>query len=256
MEAPKEGLSASAPHPRIVIKFCTQCKWMLRAAYFAQELLSTFSTDLGEVALQPATGGVFNIEIFYTTTPSSTTQAERGTVTNITVQSQVLWDRKTEGCFPETKEIKRRVRDIIDPNRDLGHVDGKKKAVGPSVETPPPEAITTQGATTAHAVPIAHAVPTVHAGPTAPELSLREFIAAGAATGDVNSSGRGGAEEQVLEHDEKSLEAQPGGGRYKRAAAGETENMEEEIGTRGVVCDTTHDERKRNLDGTICEDCS
>lgn len=67
---------------------------------FAQELLSTFSTDLGEVALQPATGGVFNIEIFYTTAPNSTTQAERGTVTSVTVQSQVLWDRKTEGGFP------------------------------------------------------------------------------------------------------------------------------------------------------------
>lgn len=67
---------------------------------FAQELLSTFSTDLGEVALQPATGGVFNIEIFYTTSPSSTTQAETGTVTNVTVKSQVLWDRKAEGGFP------------------------------------------------------------------------------------------------------------------------------------------------------------
>lgn len=58
-----------------------------------------------------------------------------------------------------------------------------------------------------------------------------------------------------MEHDERSLEAQPGGGRYK-GVAGETETMEEELGTKGVVCDTTHDERKRNLDGTICEDCS
>jgi predicted Rdx family selenoprotein len=55
---------------------------------------------LGEVALQPATGGVFSIEIFYITTPSSTTQAENGTVTSRTVQSQLLWDRKTEGGFP------------------------------------------------------------------------------------------------------------------------------------------------------------
>ena len=30
---------------------------MLRAAYFAQELLSTFGTTIGEVALIPATGG-------------------------------------------------------------------------------------------------------------------------------------------------------------------------------------------------------
>lgn len=67
---------------------------------FAQELLSTFSTDLGEVALQPATGGVFSIEIFYNTTPGSTTQAETGTITSLTVESKLLWDRKTEGGFP------------------------------------------------------------------------------------------------------------------------------------------------------------
>ncbi|KAK4202680.1 Rdx family-domain-containing protein [Triangularia verruculosa] len=98
--------------PRVTIQFCTQCKWMLRAAYFAQELLSTFSTSLGEVALQPATGGVFIVEII---TTSGSDQA--------TLSKKVLWDRKTDGGFPETKELKRRVRDIIDPGRGLGHVD-------------------------------------------------------------------------------------------------------------------------------------
>jgi len=41
----------------------------------------------------------------------------------------LLWDRKAEGGFPETKVLKQRVRDHIDPNRDLGHSDkhGKKK---------------------------------------------------------------------------------------------------------------------------------
>ena len=47
--------------PRIVIVYCTQCQWLLRAAWMAQELPSTFSTDLGEVALQPGTGGVFQV---------------------------------------------------------------------------------------------------------------------------------------------------------------------------------------------------
>ncbi|KAK4189510.1 Rdx family-domain-containing protein [Podospora australis] len=95
--------------PRITIQFCTQCKWMLRAAYFAQELLSTFGTSLGEVALQPATGGVFVVEI----TSASASEARQ----------TVLWDRKVDGGFPETKELKRRVRDVIEPGRDLGHVD-------------------------------------------------------------------------------------------------------------------------------------
>lgn len=34
-----------------------------------------------------------------------------------------MWDRKTDGGFPETKELKRRVRDVIEPDRNLGHVD-------------------------------------------------------------------------------------------------------------------------------------
>ncbi|KAK0125109.1 hypothetical protein ONS96_008975 [Cadophora gregata f. sp. sojae] len=106
-------------YPRVTIEFCTQCKWLLRAAYFAQELMSTFSTSLGEVALQPSTGGTFIVNL----------QTERrgsvqGSIASIT--QHVLWDRKAEGGFPETRELKRRVRDVIDPKRDLGHVDGKK----------------------------------------------------------------------------------------------------------------------------------
>ncbi|TGV77465.1 selenoprotein, partial [Mesorhizobium sp. M00.F.Ca.ET.149.01.1.1] len=47
--------------PRIVITYCTQCQWLLRAGWMAQELLSTFGTDLGEVTLVPGTGGIFTI---------------------------------------------------------------------------------------------------------------------------------------------------------------------------------------------------
>lgn len=39
----------------------------------------------------------------------------------------VLWDRKTEGGFPETKELKNRVRNVIEPGRDLGHIDRSLK---------------------------------------------------------------------------------------------------------------------------------
>lgn len=39
------------------------------------------------------------------------------------IQSRVLWDRKADGGFPETKELKRRVRDVVEPGRNLGHVD-------------------------------------------------------------------------------------------------------------------------------------
>ena len=78
-----------------------QCRWLLRAAWMAQELLSTFGTDLGEVALSPATGGVFEI----------------------TYDGTTIWERKADGGFPDAKTLKQRVRDRLDPGRDLGHID-------------------------------------------------------------------------------------------------------------------------------------
>ncbi|KAK2593143.1 hypothetical protein QQS21_009153 [Conoideocrella luteorostrata] len=110
--------------PRITIQFCTQCKWMLRAAYFAQELLSTFSTSLGEVALQPSTGGTFIVTIHhYNHYFQEGQEAQDAQDPRAHITSEVLWDRKLDGGFPETKELKRRVRDVVDPKRDLGHVD-------------------------------------------------------------------------------------------------------------------------------------
>ncbi|GAB7340543.1 hypothetical protein MBLNU457_6958t1 [Dothideomycetes sp. NU457] len=102
--------------PRVAITYCTQCRWMLRAAYFGQELLSTFGTDIGEIALIPSTGGLFQVHL--THIPQGSTET----------QSVLLWDRKTEGGFPETKVLKQLVRDQIDPKRDLGHSDKGGKA--------------------------------------------------------------------------------------------------------------------------------
>ena len=97
---------------------------------FAQELLSTFGPALGEVALQPATGGVFTVTI--------ETAADTGAAAAAAVPF-LLWDRKVEGGFPETKELKRRVRDVIAPGRNLGHVDrnygGEKGAVAAAAES-------------------------------------------------------------------------------------------------------------------------
>ncbi|KAL2052304.1 hypothetical protein ABVK25_007463 [Lepraria finkii] len=123
----KEVSEAQGPIvlPRIIIKYCTKCKWMLRAAYFAQELLSTFSTSIGEVALVPSTGGVFTIDIVH-----SGTQSDPDAVSpevQVTTQTSRLWDRDTECGFPEVKHLKQLVRNIIDPTRDLGHVDGHRK---------------------------------------------------------------------------------------------------------------------------------
>ncbi|KAK8212488.1 seleno protein domain-containing protein [Phyllosticta capitalensis] len=115
--------------PRVAITYCTQCRWMLRAAYFGQELLSTFGTAIGEIALVPATGGIFTVGLSYR--PSEIAGASEGADSSI--QEVLLWDRKAEGGFPETKVLKQRVRDHLEPNRNLGHSDvhGKHGAKKP-----------------------------------------------------------------------------------------------------------------------------
>ncbi|TVR63239.1 MAG: SelT/SelW/SelH family protein [Candidatus Competibacteraceae bacterium] len=87
--------------PRVSITYCTQCRWLLRAAWLAQELLTTFEAELGEVALRPGSGGVFEIR----------------------VEDELIWSRQREGRFPEAKEVKQRVRDRVAPERNLGHSD-------------------------------------------------------------------------------------------------------------------------------------
>jgi selenoprotein W-related protein len=87
--------------PRIVIRYCPKCRWLLRAGWLAQELLSTFSEEIAEVAIAPAESGTFEI----------------------IAQGTQVWDRKTDGGFPEAKELKKRVRNVIAPEKDLGHSD-------------------------------------------------------------------------------------------------------------------------------------
>jgi selenoprotein W-related protein len=85
--------------PRLEITYCTGCRWLLRAAWVAQELLTTFETELTEVALRPGAGGIFEIRL----------------------DEKLLWSRTTQGRFPELKELKQLVRDQIAPEKDLGH---------------------------------------------------------------------------------------------------------------------------------------
>ncbi|GAA6168781.1 hypothetical protein NBRC116591_25920 [Sessilibacter corallicola] len=74
---------------------------MLRSAWLAQELLTTFESQLEGVTLSPGTGGVFEI----------------------TVDDHLIWERKRDGGFPDIKVLKQKVRDIIDPDMSLGHSD-------------------------------------------------------------------------------------------------------------------------------------
>lgn len=90
--------------PRIEINYCTQCRWLMRAAWMAQELLTTFVAEVGEVALVPGTGGVFDVRL----------------------NGDLIYSRKEAGRFPESKELKQLVRDRIAPEMPLGHSDSKQ----------------------------------------------------------------------------------------------------------------------------------
>ncbi len=46
---------------RIEIKYCTQCRWLMRSAWMAQELLTTFDQEISELSLRPGTGGIFEV---------------------------------------------------------------------------------------------------------------------------------------------------------------------------------------------------
>ena len=89
--------------PRVEIEYCSQCRFILRASWMAQELLTTFAEELGEVALVPGSGGIFEVRL----------NGER------------LWSKQQLGRYPEPREIKQLIRDRVAPEKDLGHSDRK-----------------------------------------------------------------------------------------------------------------------------------
>lgn len=95
------GSSEAPTRVPLRIRYCTQCRWLPRATWIAQELLSTFPTEL-EVTLEPGFGGVFEVEL----------------------EGAIIFSRSQSRRFPEPKELKQRIRDRVDPQRSLGHSDG------------------------------------------------------------------------------------------------------------------------------------
>jgi selenoprotein W-related protein len=73
----------------------------MRAAWTAQELLTTFEAEIGEVTLIPGTGGIFEVR----------------------AEGRLVWSRHEHKRFPEIKELKQAVRDAIAPGKSLGHAD-------------------------------------------------------------------------------------------------------------------------------------
>ncbi len=93
--------------PTISIEYCPKCGWMLRAAYMAQELLTTFTHDVYGVLLQPSE--VSGSYIIY-------------------IDGKEIFNRTQAGRFPEIKELKQLVRDVVAPEKSLGHSEASNPA--------------------------------------------------------------------------------------------------------------------------------
>jgi len=85
--------------PRIEITYCTRCKFMLRATWLAQELLTAFGDELGEVAIVPSSGGIFEV----------------------TLDGDVIATNRDGAPMPDPAAVKRTVRDRVAPDRKIGH---------------------------------------------------------------------------------------------------------------------------------------
>ena len=97
-----EDKKSTSTKKTVSLEYCPKCGWLLRSAYMAQELLTTFSEDLEGVLLKPSeTSGTFQVR----------------------VDDEIIFDRKQAGRFPEIKELKQLVRDHVNPGKSLGHSD-------------------------------------------------------------------------------------------------------------------------------------
>ncbi|MBW2271745.1 MAG: SelT/SelW/SelH family protein [Deltaproteobacteria bacterium] len=85
--------------PRVEIEYCAPCRFLLRATWTSQELLTSFAEELGEVALVPGSGGIFEVR----------------------VDGRTIFSRAEVGRFPEIKELKQALRDVVAPAKELGH---------------------------------------------------------------------------------------------------------------------------------------
>ncbi|KAK4686404.1 selenoprotein W-related protein, partial [Tremellales sp. Uapishka_1] len=108
-------------YPSIIIEFCDRCRWAPRATWVQTELFLTFPNPLlRSITLQPLnapeTGGRFRVWL------------DGG----VGKGYELVWDRKTEGGFPELKVLKQRIRNIIQPDMGLGHSDKHGKN-GPTI---------------------------------------------------------------------------------------------------------------------------
>jgi len=116
---PEDITSDQKSLSHVVIRYCPGV--LLRAAYYGQELLTTFCEgELDAISLQPmeSSSGDFSVGL---QAYMQTHQVGFGEAPPL-----VLWDNSDTGKFPEIKELKRLIRDKVTPHKDLGHSEDNK----------------------------------------------------------------------------------------------------------------------------------
>jgi len=123
--------------PRLEIEYCAQCRWLLRAAWMAQELLTTFENGIGEVALIPGGGWIFEVRL----KPSK-----------ISPFTEYLKKRWLEGCY-DARQLYREIillgyeghlnvlQAYLEPWRKLLPEEICRKQEIPAVSPPAPRAV-------------------------------------------------------------------------------------------------------------------
>ncbi|QPG77329.1 hypothetical protein FOA43_004738 [Brettanomyces nanus] len=111
-------------YPMVSISYCVRCKWMLRATWYQQEILQTFGSKqdpvitsscnevpkltVNSVILKPSlVAGTFTIGVKVKKYDNWT----------------VIWDRKMDGGFPDSKVVKQKIRDLVRPGLKMNHLD-------------------------------------------------------------------------------------------------------------------------------------
>jgi selenoprotein W-related protein len=85
--------------PRVEITYCRRCKFLLRATWLGTEILTAFPEEIGELAIVPGSGGIFEVKL----------------------DGEVVATNRGGAPIPDAAEVKRALRDRIAPERRIGH---------------------------------------------------------------------------------------------------------------------------------------
>ena len=90
----------------IEITYCSRCNFVPRATWVAQELLHTYGDFVAGLTLVPSGGGIFQVA----------------------VDGTVLFDNKDAGRFPEIRELKDALNNLLEASEVATLKQHPKKA--------------------------------------------------------------------------------------------------------------------------------